>query len=104
MSDNLHNTPTSQIIDEYGDLNLQAKAIEARLKELKEELIRREVVKDKGMNYSLTVTDQISMRLDTKALKAALGEDICKEYEMPISSTVVRVKQALPEINMMRAA
>lgn len=89
---NLHNFSTNQIADEYGNLKAQADAIEAKLKDFKAELIRREVTAATGSRFAVTISEQSTTRLDTKALKDALGADICAEFEKTSLSTVVRVK------------
>lgn len=104
MTNNFHNMSTCEIVDEYGELNLQMKAIEARLKDLKEELKDRKIEKAEGNNFSLTITEQISGRMDTKAVKEYLGEEIAQKFEMIVVSSVVRVKNALPSIKLFRAA
>jgi hypothetical protein len=93
-----HNLSTNQIADDYGALKLQAESIEARLKDLKAELIKRDVTSATGARFAVTVSEQSATRLDTKALKEALGESICAEFEKTSMSIVVRVKAVAAQL------
>lgn len=92
MSIQFHNRSSDQLADEYGNLKAQQDALGEQLTTIKDELIKRGDERIEGQRFTLTISQQTSMRLDTKALKAALGDDICAEYEKPSTSTVVRVK------------
>ena len=92
MSNAFHNQSTNTLADDYGNLKAQADAINARLKDIKAELIKRSVTQAAGDRFAVTVSEQSSVRLDTKGLRAALGDDICKDFENVSFSTVVRVK------------
>jgi len=104
MTKNFHNISSERLADEYGHLSLQAKAIEERMKNIKNELIQRDIVSIKGGKYSLTISEQISIRLDMKKIKEFLGSDSCKDFEIISTSMVVRIKSSLPEIKVMEAA
>jgi hypothetical protein len=104
MTTIFHNATDAQIVDEYGDLNLQLKAIEARLKDLKSELIERGVDKAAGSKYELSISQQVSLRADQKAIREFLGETRWNDFLTPSQSSVVRVKQALPEIPLYHIA
>ncbi len=92
MTNPLHNLSSAQLADEYGSLKAQSDAIGERIDALKAELVARGADRVEGHNFTLTISRQTSTRLDTKALKAALGDSICAEYERSTESTVVRVK------------
>ncbi len=95
MTNSLHNQSTTDLADEYGTLDLQEKALAKRKSEIKAELIARDVDTVEAVKFTVTLSTQVSKRLDTTALKAALGEDICAEYEKSTESTVVRVKRTV---------
>jgi hypothetical protein len=46
-----------------------------------------------GDRFTVTASDQVSWRLDTKAVRAHLG-DACSRFETVVHTTVVRVKAA----------
>ncbi len=92
MTNPLHNLSGAQIADEYGSLKAQIDAIGERIDALKAELVARGADRVEGQTFTLTISKQTSTRLDTTALKAALGADICAEYEKTSESIVVRVK------------
>lgn len=92
MTNALHNAATADLADEYGMLKGQADAIAARLTILKDEIVKRGDDRIEAKRFTVTISKQVSKRLDTKALKDALGEGICAEYERETESTVVRVK------------
>lgn len=88
-----HNLSDAELADAIGHADTIAKAAEAELKALKEELKARGVSEAQGDQFTVTATDQVAWRLDTKAVKAFLG-DACSKFETVVSSTVVRVKAA----------
>jgi hypothetical protein len=95
MANTLHNVSSAVLADEYGQLKGEIDVRTERLDVIKAELIARKEERVEGRQVTLTIAEQTSTRLDTKALKAALGEDICREYEKETKSTVVRVKPTL---------
>lgn len=96
MSNQYHNYSTVQLADNYGDIDAIIKACEDKKKDLKAEMMLREARFVQGDNYTITISEQSTTRLDTKALKDALGADICKDFENTSVSTVVRVKANAP--------
>lgn len=92
MTNPLHNLSSADLADEYGTLKGQSDCIEKRLAAIKAELIARGVDGIEAPKFTLSISKQYSKRLDTKALKEALGDEICAEYERETESTVVRVK------------
>jgi len=92
MASQFNNRSNADLADEYGTLDGQIKALTERKDAIKEEFKARSVDRVEGPKFTITVSEQSAKRLDTKALKAALGDDICAEYEKESFSTVVRVK------------
>ncbi len=95
MANPFHNVSSAILADEYGQLKGEIDARTERLDAIKAELIGRKEERVEGRQVTLTISRTTSTRLDTKALKAALGEDICREYEKETESTVVRMKPTL---------
>lgn len=95
MANPFHNVSSAILADEYGQLKGEIDARAERLDAIKAELIARNEERVEGRQVTLTIVKQVSTRLDTKALKAALGESICAEYEKETESTVVRMKPTL---------
>lgn len=91
------NQSDAHLADEYGELDARKKAIEAKLSDIKVELIRRGRAYCAGSRFAVTISEQSSTRLDTKALKEALGSEIIAEYEKTSLSTVARVKAIASE-------
>lgn len=92
MASTFHNTSTADLADEFGALKGQADAIEARLAAIKAEFVARSVERCEGAKFTVTLTSQTAKRLDTKALKAALGDEIIAGFEKETASSVCRVK------------
>lgn len=92
-TDKFHNIATAHIADEFGALDQQAKALDKRIAELKDELKKRtggdEVVE--GARFTVTVATTATTRIDTKKLREILG-DAVKEVEMTSESIRVTVK------------
>lgn len=86
-----HNLSDAALADAIGRADAIAKAAEAELKALKDELKARGVAEAQGDQFTVTATDQVSWRLDSKAVKEFFGE-ACTRFETAVSSTVVRVK------------
>lgn len=92
MASTFHNTTTADLADEFGALKGQVDAIEERLSAIKKEMLARQVERVEGQRFTVTISSQTTKRLDTKALKAALGDDIIAEFEKETTSQVVRTK------------
>lgn len=88
----LHNLSSHQIADEFGTLDLQIKALTERKDALKDELKARGVEKVEGAKFTVTVSTSTRVTYDDKAIRAALGEDICKQYERTTETVTLRVK------------
>jgi hypothetical protein len=86
-----HNLTDGALADQIGKIDAIVKAAEAELKALKEELKVRGLEEAHGDEFTVTVTEQIAGRMDTKAVKEFLGASYSK-FEVAIVSSVVRVK------------
>ncbi len=94
---NFHNMSDGLLADRYGEVSARKSACEAELSDLKAEMVRRNVTQATGARFAVTISEQSSTRLDTKALKEALGAEIIAEYEKTSISTVARVKAVASE-------
>ncbi len=81
---------TAAIADEFGALDAQIKALEERKAELRKELEARLAITPRvaGNHWTVTRADVVSSRLDTKGLKALLGDALDPYY---VQSTAVRI-------------
>ena len=69
------------------------KGAEAELATLKDEFKARGLSEVAGDDFAVTATERIAGRLDSKAVKAFLGDGYFK-FEKAIVSTVIRIKAA----------
>ena len=88
-----HNMSDAALADELGRVDAIAKAAETELANLKTEFRTRSLSSVAGDRFTVTATDQVSWRLDAKAVRAFLG-DACSRFETVLHTTVVRVKAA----------
>ena len=88
-----HNLSDTALADELGRVDAIVKAAEAELTSLKTEFRNRGLSSVAGNRFTVTASDQVSWRLDTKAVRAFLG-DACSRFETVLHTTVVRVKAA----------
>ena len=79
--------------DALGHADAALKGAEAECKLLKDEFKSRGLVEVAGHQFTVTATDQIAGRLDTKAVKEYLGESYHR-FENAVVSTVIRIKAA----------
>ena len=86
-----HNLANEALADAIGYADAVLKGAEAECKLLKDEFKRRGLFEVSGGQFTLTATDQIAGRLDTKAVKEYLGESYHR-FENVIVSTVIRIK------------
>lgn len=83
------NRSDADLADEFGDLKAQLDALEKRLDAIKDELKARiDDVPAMGAKWTVTKSESTQKRLDTKALRELLGDDL-DPYEK--TSTVVRM-------------
>jgi hypothetical protein len=88
-----HNLSDAALADELGRVDSIVKAAEAELTLLKNEFKARGIGEVAGEQFTVTATEQIAGRLDTKAVKAFLGDSYVK-FEQAVVSTVIRIKAA----------
>jgi hypothetical protein len=86
-----HNLTVEALADEIGRADGVVKAAEAQLMELKSEFKRRGLLSAAGERFTVTRSDQVSSRLDVRAVKAFLG-DAWRKFETANIVTVLRVK------------
>ena len=86
-----HNLSNEALADMLGQADAVLKGAEAECKALKDEFKRRGLTDVAGDHFTVTATEQIAGRLDTKAVKEYLGESYHR-YEVAVISTVVRIK------------
>jgi len=86
-----HNLADPALADAIGHADALLKGAEAECKLLKDEFKRRGLVEVAGCQFTVTATEQIAGRLDTKAVKEYLGESYHR-FENAVISTVIRVK------------
>jgi hypothetical protein len=88
-----HNVSDQALADLLGQADAVLKGAEAECKLLKDEFKRRGLVEVAGDQFTVTATEQIAGRLDSKAVKEYLGESY-RRFEVAVISTVVRIKAA----------
>jgi hypothetical protein len=86
-----HNVSDEALADLVGQADAVLKGAEAECKLLKDEFKRRGLVGVAGDNFTVTSTEQIAGRLDSKAVKEYLGESY-RRFEVAVISTVIRIK------------
>jgi hypothetical protein len=89
------NLSDAALAEEIGHADALLKGAEAECKALKDEFKRRCLTEVVGDNFTITATEQIAGRLDTKAVKAFLGESYHR-FENAVVSTVIRIKAVTP--------
>lgn len=90
-SSRFHNLSNEALADLLGQADAVLKGAEAECKLLKDEFKRRGLVEVAGDQFTVTATEQIAGRLDSKAVKEYLGESY-RRFEVAVISTVVRIK------------
>jgi hypothetical protein len=88
-----HNLSDQMLADAIGHADAVLKGAEAECKVLKDEFKRRGLSEVAGDSFTVTATEQIAGRLDTKAVKEFLGEAYHR-FEMAVVTTVIRLKSA----------
>ena len=86
-----HNVSDEALADLLGQADAVLKGAEAECKLLKDEFKGRGLVEVAGDNFTVTATEQIAGRLDSKAVKEYLGESY-RRFEVAVISTVIRIK------------
>lgn len=80
--------PDSVLADMIGDADMAAKEEQAYLDSLKDEAKRRGCEMATGSRFKFTVTLAETSRLDTKGLKALLGDALDPYYKKSASKTL----------------
>lgn len=86
-----HNLSNEALADMLGQADAVLKGADAECKLLKDEFKRRGLVEVAGDQFTVTATEQIAGRLDSKAVKEYLGESY-RRFEVAVISTVIRIK------------
>jgi hypothetical protein len=86
-----HNLSNEALADLLGQADAVLKGAEAECKLLKDEFKSRGLVEVAGDNFTVTATEQIAGRLDSKAVKEYLGESF-RRFKVAVISTVIRIK------------
>ena len=86
-----HNISNEALADALGHADVALKDAEAECKLLKDEYKRRGLLTVAGEHFTVTRSEQISGRLDVKAVKEYLGE-FYRRFEVATISTVIRIK------------
>ena len=95
MANKFDNVSDAALVDEFGNLKAQIDTLEKREKELRDEIVARfQDVPLTGARWTATVSASTSKRLDTKRLRADLG-DALDDYENESTSTRVNVKPTM---------
>jgi hypothetical protein len=90
-----HNLSNGALADALGYADACLKGAEAECKALKDEIKHRGLAELAGFSFAVTATEQISGRLDTKAVKEFLGETYHR-FENATVSTVIRIRAVKP--------
>jgi hypothetical protein len=93
ITSRFHNFSNEALADALGHADAVLKGAEAESKSLKDEFKRRGLMAASGDNFIVTATEQISGRLDSKAVKEFLGASYSR-FEVAVVSTVIRIKAA----------
>ena len=86
-----HNLSDAALADTIGHADAVLKGAEAECQSLKDEFKRRGLLDAAGDHFTVRASEQISGRLDTKAVKEFLG-DAWRRFEVAAVSTVIRIK------------
>ena len=90
-----HNLSTEDLADQFGDVKAQIAALEDREDALKKELAARiDDVPAVGPRWTVTKSESVSRRLDTKALRELLGDGLAP-YEKESVSVRMLVKPTM---------
>jgi hypothetical protein len=88
-----HNLSDEALADAIGRADAIVKGAEAELATLKDEFKARGLAEVAGDDFTVTATDAVSWRLDTKAVRAFLGAKASK-FETVSNTTTIRIKAA----------
>lgn len=102
-----HPLPTTipDLADMYGDLDAQIKALTDARDAVKAELAKRKTDTFKGDRWALSRTTYETTRLDTKLIRAEMGDDWCAAFTSTSSATRITVKPvAIGDVSLQAAA
>jgi hypothetical protein len=88
-----HNLSDEALADAIGRADAIVKGAEAELATLKDEFKARGLA-EVGDDFTVTATDAVTWRLDTKAVRAFLGAKASK-FETVSNTTTIRIKAAI---------
>ena len=91
ITSRFHNLSPEQLADEIGRADAVLKGAEAEAKALKDEFKRRGLLDAAGEHFAVRASEQISGRLDAKAVREFLG-DRYHRFEVAVISTVIRIR------------
>ena len=94
MTTHFHNYPDYQLADELGELAQQIKELQAREKALKAEIKARKIKSAIGRHFVVTVAESIRQSLDTKAVKAVMGQDWFDDHSRLTEVSTIKVAAA----------
>ena len=86
-----HNLSDAALADAIGNADAVLKGAEAECQSLKDEFKRRGLLDAAGNHFTVRASEQISGRLDTKAVKEFFGKS-WRRFEVAMISTVIRIK------------
>ena len=90
-----HNISTPDLADQFGDIKQQIAALETREDAIKKELqARMDDTPAIGPRWTVTKSESVSKRLDTKALRELLGDGLAP-YEKESVSVRMLVKPTM---------
>jgi hypothetical protein len=89
----MDNKYAETLADEYGAIDHQIKLLEEKKKVIREELLNHvHDVPVVGLHWTVSKTEATSRRLDNDLVRLALGDRI-RQFERPVTTTTLRVKQ-----------
>jgi hypothetical protein len=86
-----HNLSPAQLADAIGHADAVLKGAEAECRALKDEFRSRGLLDAAGEHFAVRASEQISGRIDAKAVREFLGEKYHR-FELAIVSTVIRIR------------
>lgn len=85
-------SPFQALADEFGNLDAQIKALTEKRDAIKDSLKASGLERVEGSRFTVTISTASRVTYDDKAIREALGADICKQYERVTETTTLRVK------------
>jgi hypothetical protein len=92
ITSRFHNLSNAALADALGYADAVLKGAEAETKSLKDAFRRRGLMAASAENFTVTATEQIRSRLDSKAVKEFLGASYSR-FEVAVVSTIKAAKQ-----------